>query len=333
MDDQNTRVNERWAPAGSPPERGYSRDEARESDAGGAGERSTREIRSEIEQTRADMGETIDEIQDRLRPSNVVSRATESVREAAVEKVRDMAHSAQDAFTGRSRQWNGYDDYEESYGIMDRIREHPVPATLAAISLAWLAFSRRDHRYPSQRAIYGSTAYGDPSIRETRITGAPGSRSSYRGEGGAYGYGEARSGEYGRAGHEAAEGVRHAAGEIRHAAGETAARVGEATRHAGYEMRRTTRRTTHRIERMVRRNPLAVGAMAAAVGATIGLIVPETRREQELMGDTRDQLLDKAKDAAVEAKERVEQAAVRAQDAAQKAATETLTGGDTSKRE
>lgn len=310
MDDQNKGVTDPWARPSPPPERGYSQD-APET------ERSTREIRTEIERTRADMGETIDEIQERLRPSNVVSRATESVREATVGKVREFAQDAQDAFTGRRRSWNGAD---ESYGLMDRIREHPVPAALAAVSLAWLAFSGRGHRHHSDRAIYGSTAYGEPYIRETRISGVEPGYRSYGGE-------TSRGGEYPRVAHETAEGVRHAADEVRHAAGETAARVGEATRHAGYEVRRTTRRATNELERMVYDNPLAVGAIAAAIGATVGLVVPETRREHELMGDTRDQLLEKAKDAAVEAKERVETAASRAQDAAQKAVTDTLTGG------
>ena len=42
-------------------------------------------------------------------------------------------------------------------------------------------------------------------------------------------------------------------------------------------------------------NPLAVGAVAMAVGAAVGLALPETRREQELMGDARDRVVDNAK--------------------------------------
>jgi hypothetical protein len=40
------------------------------------------EIRSRIEQTRAEMTETIDAIQDRLSPSRIVSSATERVKDA-----------------------------------------------------------------------------------------------------------------------------------------------------------------------------------------------------------------------------------------------------------
>jgi ElaB/YqjD/DUF883 family membrane-anchored ribosome-binding protein len=331
MDEQNKGVNERWAPPGTTPERGYTREEPATPVTGTTGarteERSPGEIRAEIERTRADMGETIDEIQDRLRPGNVAARVTESVREATVGKMREMAHSAQDALTGRGNAWDDYGD-DESYGLIDRIRDHPVPFTLATVSIAWLAFAGRGHRRPSDRAIYGSTAYGEPYIRETRMRD---DRSrSYYGSAGARG--DTGEPTVGRTMHDAAEGLRHAAGDVRHTASEATSRMGEVTRETGYEVRRRARRTTNQLERMVRDNPLMVGAIAAAVGAAVGLIVPETQREHELMGDARDQLFEKAKETATEAKERVEQAAVRAQDAAQKAATETLTGGDKTDR-
>jgi ElaB/YqjD/DUF883 family membrane-anchored ribosome-binding protein len=43
-------------------------------------------------------------------------------------------------------------------------------------------------------------------------------------------------------------------------------------------------------------NPLAVGAAAFALGAVVGLAIPSTRYEGELMGETRDELLKKAQD-------------------------------------
>jgi ElaB/YqjD/DUF883 family membrane-anchored ribosome-binding protein len=46
----------------------------------------------------------------------------------------------------------------------------------------------------------------------------------------------------------------------------------------------------------INENPLAVGAAAFALGAVVGLAIPSTRYEGELMGETRDQLLKKAQD-------------------------------------
>src|SRR5689334_11347917 len=56
-----------------------------------------REIRGEIAQTREDMSETIEAIQDRLKPGNVVANATDRVKSATSEKVKQMANTAGDA--------------------------------------------------------------------------------------------------------------------------------------------------------------------------------------------------------------------------------------------
>lgn len=63
------------------------------------------------------------------------------------------------------------------------------------------------------------------------------------------------------------------------------------------------------LERNMTENPLAVGAIAAAVGIAAGLMLPETPPENRFMGPTRDRL--------------VEQAATKAEDAIDKAAGAT----------
>jgi hypothetical protein len=50
--------------------------------------------------------------------------------------------------------------------------------------------------------------------------------------------------------------------------------------------------------RFVRDNPLLAGAAAAGVGAAISMTLPETTSENELLGDTRDAVVDRAKDIA-----------------------------------
>jgi hypothetical protein len=49
---------------------------------------STTEIRSQIEQTRAHIGQTIDEIHSRLTPGGLVAEATDAVKEATVGRVK-----------------------------------------------------------------------------------------------------------------------------------------------------------------------------------------------------------------------------------------------------
>lgn len=237
MDDQNESLNEprnersseRWGGPARVPERGYAE--------GGS---STAEIRSDIEQTRADLTETIDAIQEKLRPGNIVAQATDTVRNATVGKVKEMARSAKETFRGDTRSGNG---------VMGRIRANPIPAALAAASVAWIALSGKRGRRRTSSAIYGSTRHGDPYIPETETP------------------------EYGGA-------------DIR--TGSTA---------------------QNGLQRLVRENPLAAAALAAAMGATVGLALPETRRENELMGEARDAVVSKAQEAARGAADRVQDVA------------------------
>src|ERR687897_251500 len=83
----------------------------------------TREIRAEIEQTREDLSETVNAIQDRLQPSTLASNAVDSVKDAARERIRDVA----DTETVRY------------------VRANPMPTAMIGIGLAglaWLAFGR-----------------------------------------------------------------------------------------------------------------------------------------------------------------------------------------------
>ena len=63
----------------------------------------------------------------------------------------------------------------------------------------------------------------------------------------------------------------------------------------------------------IEENPLAVGAVALALGAAVGMSIPSTRYEGQLLGETRDNLLSKAQDAAGELVDKVKQVAGEAQ--------------------
>jgi hypothetical protein len=56
-------------------------------------------------------------------------------------------------------------------------------------------------------------------------------------------------------------------------------------------------------------NPLIVGCAAMAVGATIGLALPETERENEWLGDTKESLVERAQDVARNTANQVRKAA------------------------
>lgn len=53
-----------------------------------------------------------------------------------------------------------------------------------------------------------------------------------------------------------------------------------------------------RVERIVRERPLVAGAAALGIGAAVSMMLPKTEREDELLGETRDAMVDRAKDVA-----------------------------------
>jgi len=71
---------------------------------------------------------------------------------------------------------------------------------------------------------------------------------------------------------------------------------------------------------IVRDNPLVIGAVGLAIGAVVAALAPRTRTEDELMGETRDDLVDKAKQAGTtkldQVKDQAKQAASSVKDAA-----------------
>jgi hypothetical protein len=65
-------------------------------------------------------------------------------------------------------------------------------------------------------------------------------------------------------------------------------------------------RTGSRAIEVSERNPLAVGLFAFAAGAVVALLLPPTRRENELLGQTRDRLVESAQRSASELKSSVQ---------------------------
>ena len=100
-------------------------------------------IRHEIQQTRGEILETVDAIQDRFRPSRVLSRARNTVAERAAETVRGVQ-----AFQ-REHELDGC-------GLLARINRNPLAAGLVAGSVILITIasmtSRRRHRR-SRRAV------------------------------------------------------------------------------------------------------------------------------------------------------------------------------------
>ena len=187
-----------------------------------------------------------------------------------------------------------------SSGIVGVIRQNPVPAALTGIGLTWLFVNRR--RGSSGQARYQDRAYGYgyPTPYEDRTT----SRSSA---------GEAMSRAQDKVG-DAATQAQDRASEV---ASQAQDRISNLTEQARYQ----ARRASGGFERMVRENPLAMGAVAIGAGAAVGLAIPQSTQEHEVMGEARDTFVEKAQEKAHEAQEKVQRVAEEAQSAAKEEAS------------
>jgi ElaB/YqjD/DUF883 family membrane-anchored ribosome-binding protein len=271
------------------------------------------EVLQRIEATRERMGETISRIGDRVNPDRVQRELKDNIKQ----KARDTMRGIEDGVSEKGR------------GIWHAIRENPLPAGMIGIGLAWLvANANRDddmergrtrpYRYTPDRP-YGDPAFGYPT--GGRAEPYPPEYYGRPAESHAHGRGEQvrdRAHEMvddvRERASDAADSIRSTADDAVHKARDTASdvadrasdawheaqdRVEHVTEEVGYRARRVERRVEH----MVEENPLAAGMVAAALGFAAGLVIPETQKEHEVMGEARDRLVHKAQHAVHEAKD------------------------------
>lgn len=274
--------------------------------------RDTDHLREEIEQTRDRMSDTLDQLGERLNPNRIKRQVSDNIREATIGRVETMARHAADRVN------DGKD------GLLNTIRDNPIPAAMIGIGLGWMLFNgRRSERYERPDGVHGfaGTGYlGDisatsPRLRQDDAAGGIGASISHDTEvgvrdrvaGAATRVEETLSDVSQRAG----ERVSEVAGRAQEKVSDVAHRV----QHVASDFADTTRHQAHRVEdrfqRSLQDSPLAIGAVALAAGLAAGFAIPETRRESQLMGDARDRLVERAKEAAVETKERVQEVAER----------------------
>jgi uncharacterized protein YjbJ (UPF0337 family) len=304
----------------------------------------TRELQDRIEDTRADMGETIDAIQERLSPRRIGEQVREQVRGATIGRAEQMVSDATD--TAR----------EAGGGLVDLLRDNPVPAALAALGLGWLWLKRPGGQgggggrrapaggYGGYRGGYGAYDRGDGyrgagypaggyragGYRDDDDDGGPGDavrRAGRRAQGAA---GQAAGAVQDAAG-QAADRVQDAAGQAAGAVQQAAGQVQDTAQQLGGQVRYGARRARSGLEGSLQESPLAAGAIALAVGVAVGLAAPSTDVEDRLMGEARDSVVQKAQDTAQDTLGKVQHVAERTADATketaqQEARNQGLTG-------
>lgn len=91
------------------------------------------QLRQQIADTRAGMTDTLDAIQDRVKPRNVMNRTVESMKESTMSRMRNFADtmgSAAGYVMARTQQ--------PRTKLMRATRQNPVPAAVIGAAAMWM---------------------------------------------------------------------------------------------------------------------------------------------------------------------------------------------------
>jgi ElaB/YqjD/DUF883 family membrane-anchored ribosome-binding protein len=122
-------------------------------------------IRAEIEETRAEMSDTIDALQEKLSPQRIMDEAKQTVHDATVGKVTTMMNTVTEKVGDVGAEVQDQAQYAASY-----VRENPMPALLIGAGVAWLLLRSRG----SGRSTYsGYSGYSGTTRYPVRRTNAP----------------------------------------------------------------------------------------------------------------------------------------------------------------
>ena len=262
-------------------------------------DRSTEDIRADIERTRERLGATVEALGAHLNPSLLKQRVKDSVREATIGRAQTMARNARDKAE------------ESGRSLIGTLRDNPIPAAMIAGGIGWLLFSKRRDR---DRDSVAEWDYHN-ALKATSGSGA-------RQEGAAVDFShqlpesvqaDGGVGSRARAASErVVSGARHAGETVASTARTAGEKVASGTSHVAHTIADRARAGGQRVEENFDQNPMVLGVIAAAVGLAVGMTLPATEKESQLMGTKRDELIDRAKEAVSDAKDKVRQVAERA---------------------
>ncbi|MDP9368269.1 MAG: DUF3618 domain-containing protein [Chloroflexota bacterium] len=298
-------------------------------------------LASEIEQTRSDLTETLDAIQERLAPERITGQAvdaasevTEQARDAALEvaeyaireateqvkvavrELTDQARAAvREATVGRvERVASNANQSAQGVGasVTQLIKQNPGAAALTGLGLGWMWMSRSGGSSGSQPMQSAQQTAGSAVGQVQEVSGRIAGQVQHS------------------TGH-IVDQVQETTGQVVSRAEETVEQAGDQLQYQAHQMQHQVQHQAHQVKHQVQRartrfqqtlnqNPLPMGVLAVAVGGATALLAPTTQRESQLVGEARDQVVDRVETAAQGAVEKVQQVTEEALDAAGKEA-------------
>lgn len=296
-------------------------------EAEGNGERLSA-LRKKIEQTEAEMAETLNAIQEKISFDHIKEQVKEKLLDTLEGRAREMTN-----ITGQKIEKLGH-------SLVEAIKEKPMPTILLGIGLGWFLvdfLNSSPQRKALPRGGYG--VEGEEMSEDFYQTGGledPIADQYRRSGGGAYGYQAKIQG--------AAEKVRQAAGSVQHQAEDIAGETLEKAKDLGGKIREAVGSAQHQAEHIAgetvdkakhlsgqvldraeitskkviefaEENMLMLSIGAMAIGITAGLLLPKTSREERLLEEARETIADKTRELGHKTMEKAERVVKKAKEA------------------
>jgi ElaB/YqjD/DUF883 family membrane-anchored ribosome-binding protein len=233
------------------------------------------EIRVDLEEKRERVSNDVEALADKLSPDNLKAEAKQAVQrtwEEGREMVRDKVHQRTEQVRETVARTEG--------AVLGFVRENPVPLSLIGVGIGLMIWNSRNKGQQNGRgpdaAVVGRAAV-------------------YDGFGSDDGYGNgSASGKLGQLQGRLRDGV----ASVKHAASDTAQHARQELQHLERQAGEQAQRAKAVAERAWQEQPLVLGAVALGAGLALGLSIPATESEDQLVGQYRDRLLGSVKERA-----------------------------------
>lgn len=248
-------------------------------------ERDPNTLNEDIEAQRAHLGATIEALESKFSPGEIFDQVVRYTRD------------------------NGG---EFSQNLVNTIKDNPIPTIMTAVGLAWMMYGQNHSRSSQQwsdynpsddyeqfddydepyedtpftaGASYGSSAYGSSSDHQhdgkNTLTKKAGNLK------------DEITGAMTSAKDRADEAISHTSAKSKN----SMAQARRQAHHAKTTLRRQTQRAQVGWEHLLHDQPLVAGAAGVAIGALIGASFPSSELEDKVLGQKRDEVMNKAAEA------------------------------------
>ena len=240
----------------------------------------TEQLKDEIDETRTQMGETIDAIQDKLSFPNLSEQVSDHVTNA-VETAKDAVYDATIGKVTEVMKNIGSDISGSS--IVKTAKNNPLPFLLIGAGAGLLAYQAY-----AGKTKKGHTRLFDVAGKQPHTAGTEGSVIDSAKE------------KLSSATDKVSDVAGTALNKVTGAAVAVYSGTGEAVTQAYGKLGDLGSSVRGQYDTQIQDHPLAVGAVALALGAAVGMAIPATRYEGQLLGNARQDLLDKAQSTATD---------------------------------